>query len=95
MLHVNVCGNKSPNISTIKGPFNSEQILFSRFDSIYENMVALEDQIHCKEFQDEAGEKYDKIASHLSARQKLVRGVCQVTVCQQKVAKYIALFIYK
>ena len=44
---------------------NSEQVLFSGFDSTYENMVALEDQILCKEFQDDAGEKYEKIASHL------------------------------
>ena len=42
---------------------NSEQVLFSGFDSLYENMVALEDQILCKEFQDEADEKYEKIAS--------------------------------
>ena len=29
---------------------NSEQVLFSGFDTLYENMVALEDQILCKEF---------------------------------------------
>ncbi len=33
--------------------------------------MALEDQILCKEFQDEAGEKYEKITSHLSALQQL------------------------
>ena len=54
---------------------NSEQVLFSGFDTLYEIMVALEDQILCKEFQDEAGEKYEKIASHLSALLQLVRGV--------------------
>jgi hypothetical protein len=54
---------------------NSEQVLFRGFDSLYENMVSLEDQILCKEFQDEAGEKYKKIASHLSALQQLVQGV--------------------
>jgi len=37
--------------------------------------VALEDQILCKEFQDEAGGKFDKIASHFLALKGLVRGV--------------------
>ena len=54
---------------------NSEQVLFSGFDILYENMVALDDQILCKEFQDEASEKYEKITSHISARQQLLQGV--------------------
>ena len=54
---------------------NSEQVLFSGFDTLYENMVALEDQILCKEFQGEAGEKYEKITSHISALQQLLWGV--------------------
>jgi hypothetical protein len=54
---------------------NSEQVLFSRFDTLYENMLALEDQILCKELQDEAGEKYEKITSHISALQQLLQGV--------------------
>ena len=54
---------------------NSEQVLFSGFDTLYENMVALEDQILCKEFQDEAGEKYEKITSHILALQQLLQGV--------------------
>jgi len=54
---------------------NSEQVLFSGFDTHYENMVALEDQILCKEFQDEAGEKYEKITSHILALQQLLQGV--------------------
>jgi len=46
---------------TISAQINeNEQILFSGFDSLYENLVALEDQILCKEFQDEAGEKYER-----------------------------------
>jgi len=54
---------------------NSEQVLFSGFDTLYENMVALENQILCKEFQDEAGEKYEKITSHISALHQLLWGV--------------------
>jgi hypothetical protein len=51
---------------------DTEQVLFSGFDSLYETMVALEDQILCKEFQDKAGEKFEKVASHLLALQQLV-----------------------
>jgi len=49
-----------------------EQVLFSGFDTLYENIVALEDQILCKEFQGEAGEKYEKITSNISALQQLL-----------------------
>jgi len=33
------------------------------------------DQILCKGFKDEAGEKYEKLTSHISALQQLLRGV--------------------
>jgi len=75
---------------------NSEQVLFSGFDSLYENMVALEDQILCKEFQDEADEKYEKIASrrHFNNFYEEWQGM-SMTANQQNVAKSIAWFFHK
>ena len=37
------------------------QVPFVGLDALYEQMLALEDQLLCKGFQDKVGEKYDKI----------------------------------
>ena len=41
----------------------AEQVPFVGLDALYEQMLALEDQLLCKGFQDKMGEKYDKIIS--------------------------------
>ena len=40
---------------------DDEQVPFVGLDALYEQMLALEDQLLCKGFQDKVGEKYDKI----------------------------------
>ena len=52
---------------------DDEHVCFAGFDDLYEKMLALEDQILCKEFENEAGEKYDKIIASFSIFQGRLR----------------------
>lgn len=68
-------GGEVDNNLSAKIDEDIEQVPFDVFDTLNKNLLAIEDQILCEEFQDEAGGKFDKIASHFLALKGLVRGV--------------------
>jgi uncharacterized protein YutD len=61
-------------------------VRFTGFDDLYEKMLALKDQLLCKEFENEVGEKYDKIITSFSVFQGHLRGVTN-EVKRQRVAR--------
>jgi hypothetical protein len=65
------------------------QATFIGFDNLYDKMLALEDQLLCKEFENEAGEHYEMLMSSFSLFQNRLRAVTmdvkrrRVTVMRQ------------
>ena len=51
------------------------QVTFVGFDDLYDKMLALEDQLLCKEFENEAGEHYDMLMSSFTLFQNKVRAL--------------------
>jgi hypothetical protein len=52
-----------------------EKVAFLGFENLYNKVLALEDQLQCKEFENEAGEQYNKIISSFAFFQDKVRAL--------------------